>query len=65
LADAVEELAGLPVERPAGFSPLRIPLAVEAALCARAARATPARGRHRRLRNLQRRVVAKARAVTR
>jgi hypothetical protein len=64
LADAVEELAGLRADSPAGFSSLRIPLALEAGLCSLALRTAPAR-RAPRLRTLRRRVTAKARAMAR
>jgi hypothetical protein len=52
LADAIEELAGLPVERRAapGRLLLRVPLALEAALCSLAARRpSPKRGKARRI----------------
>ena len=68
LADAVEELAGLRADAPVGFSPYRLPLAVEAGLCSVALRTAAARERLRRsvrLGTLHRRVTAKARAIAR
>ena len=58
LTDAVEELAELSADAPPGFSPVRLPLSVEAASSALTIRSVPMR---RSLRKLRRRVGAKAR----
>ena len=67
LAEAIEELAGLRAAASARFSLLRLPLAIEAGLCSLALRRAPARRVRRspRLRQLQKRVAARARAMAR
>ncbi len=68
LADAVEELAAQQADAPARLSPLRLPLALEAAACSLVARTAPARralGRSLEVGRLRKRIAARARAAAR